>query len=148
MLQTNQECSHARASWDGGRGWFADQSSGCTGDTWRASPCCGCCERGVGGWMRCWMSGHSIYTWRKRTEGSGLKEQHSGTMSEDCPLTRDKGIIYGDFIIHLLMWARNPLRFNSFVSLESCICVLPPVPTVECLTLQGSFHIRCFLRAQ
>lgn len=69
MLQTHQECSRARASWDGGRGWFADRSSGCTSDTWRVSPCCGCCERGVEGWMRCWMSGHSIYTCQRRTEG-------------------------------------------------------------------------------
>ena len=52
----------SRASWGGGPGWSAGRSSGHTGGTWRASPCCGCCGCGAAGWRRCWRSGRSIYT--------------------------------------------------------------------------------------
>ncbi len=129
MLRTDQECSHARASWDGGRGWFADQSSGCTGDTWRVSPCYGCCERGVEDWMRCWMSGHSIYTCQRRTEACGcwLKEQQSGIVSRDWPSIRDEDMVHSDFIIHLLRWARHFLRLILFVKKNTWIFKKEPI---------------------
>ena len=108
MLQTDQECSRARASWDGGRGWFADQSSGCTSDTWRVSPCCGCCERGVEDWTRCWMSGHSIYTCQRRTRIMNVVVERSGVAQG--ARTKANRRVSGDFIIW--RWASNSLRLG------------------------------------
>lgn len=71
---------HSRVSWGDGPGWSADQSNDHTSGTWRAFPCCGCCECDVAGWRRCWMSGRSIYTCRKRG-GLSLKQSWNGKNS-------------------------------------------------------------------